>query len=38
VVVGLIGNEIRSTPLAEVVGRTKSVDPELLELARVLAN
>jgi 6-phosphofructokinase 1 len=38
VVVGLIGNEIRSTPLAEVVGRTKSVDPELLELARILAN
>lgn len=38
VVVGLIESEIRSTPLAEVVGRTKSVDAELLELARVLAN
>jgi 6-phosphofructokinase 1 len=38
VVVGLIGSKVASTPLADVVGRTKSVNPELLELARVLSN
>jgi 6-phosphofructokinase 1 len=35
--VGLIKDEITSTPYAEVVGRIKSVDPKLLELARVMA-
>jgi 6-phosphofructokinase 1 len=35
--VGLIKDEVTSTPYAEVVGRTKSVDPKLLELARVMA-
>ncbi len=35
--VGLIKDEVTSTPYADVVGRTKSVDPKLLELARVMA-
>lgn len=38
VLVGLLGGEVRTTPLADVVGRTKGVDPELLELAGVLAS
>ncbi|HEX2911765.1 MAG TPA: 6-phosphofructokinase [Chloroflexia bacterium] len=37
VLVGTIKGEIKTTPLKEVVGITKSVDPQLLELARVLA-
>lgn len=37
VLIGLLGAEVAATPLAEVVGRTKSVDPSLLDLARVLA-
>jgi 6-phosphofructokinase 1 len=37
VLLGLRGREIRPTPLEDVIGRTKSVDPELLELARRLA-
>ena len=37
VMVGLIRNEIAATPLADIAGKTKAVDPELLELARVLA-
>ena len=35
--VGLAGKDIVATPLAEVAGRTKPIDMELLELARVLA-
>lgn len=35
--VGWLGGEVRSTPYPEIVGRTKRLDPELFELARVLA-
>ena len=35
--VGLRGNDIVATPLADIAGRTKGVDQKLLELARVLA-
>ncbi len=35
--VGLHGNDVVATPLAEVVGRRKPLDPDLLALARVLA-
>ncbi|MHC5054109.1 MAG: ATP-dependent 6-phosphofructokinase [Planctomycetota bacterium] len=35
--VGLIKDEVTSTPYSEIVGRTKSVDPKLVELARVMA-
>jgi 6-phosphofructokinase 1 len=35
--VGLVGRDIVATPLAEVAGRTKPIDMELLDLARVLA-
>lgn len=37
VLVGLSRGEICLTPLAEVVGRTKPLDPALFELARVLS-
>lgn len=37
VLVGYQKNEVTRTPLAEVVGRTKPVDMELVELARILA-
>ncbi|MBP7687499.1 MAG: 6-phosphofructokinase [Thermoflexales bacterium] len=37
ILVGLLSGEIAATPLAEVVARKKSLDPRLLELARVLA-
>lgn len=37
VVVGLIGNTVQATPLAEVVNRTKPLDMGLLDLARMLA-
>jgi len=37
VLVGLIRGEITTTPLAEVVGKRKSLDPDLLSLATVLA-
>lgn len=37
VLVGWQKNEVTRTPLADVVGRTKPVDTELVELARVLA-
>lgn len=37
ILVGLLNGEIAATPLAEVVARKKSLDPRLLELARVLA-
>ena len=35
--IGVRGSDIIATPLAEVAGRTKGVDQDLLELARVLA-
>lgn len=38
VLVGLLGGTVRATRLAEVVGRIKGVDPELLELTHVLAS
>lgn len=34
--VGLIQNRVTTTPLAEVVGRPKPLDPELLTLAKIL--
>lgn len=37
IVVGVAAGKIRETPLAEVVGQIKPIDPALLELARVLA-
>jgi 6-phosphofructokinase 1 len=37
VLVGWQKNEVTRTPLADIVGRTKVVDTELLELARILA-
>jgi hypothetical protein len=37
VLVGLKKSEIAPTPLAEVVGKRKSLDPHLLSLARILA-
>ena len=37
VLVGLIRGEITTTPLSEVVGKRKSLDPDLLSLATVLA-
>lgn len=37
VLVGLVKNEIVSTPLADIAGRTKSIDPALITLARTLA-
>jgi 6-phosphofructokinase 1 len=37
VLMGLVCNAITATPLAEVAGKTKPIDTELLELARVLA-
>ncbi len=37
VLVGVAGGAIVRTPLAEVAGRTKPIDPSLFELARVLA-
>ena len=37
VLVGLIRGEITTTPLVEIVGRRKKLDPDLLNLASVLA-
>jgi 6-phosphofructokinase 1 len=37
VLVGMIDGHVQTTPYAEIVGRTKSIDPDLLRLARVLA-
>lgn len=37
VLVGLLGSRVEATPLEDVIGRTKSVDPRLLDLARTLA-
>ena len=36
VLVGLIDGRMRTTPLVEIVGKRKSLDPELLKLATVL--
>jgi 6-phosphofructokinase 1 len=36
VLVGMIRGRVSTTPLAEVVGKQKPIDPELFELARVL--
>jgi 6-phosphofructokinase 1 len=38
VLLGLHCNEIATTPLADVAGKTKAIDRDLLELARVLAH
>jgi 6-phosphofructokinase 1 len=35
--VGLVGGEVRCTPLGEIAGRTRPADAQLLELAKVLA-
>jgi 6-phosphofructokinase 1 len=37
VLVGYQKNEVTRTPLADIVGRTKPMDTELVELARILA-
>jgi 6-phosphofructokinase 1 len=37
VLVGFQNNEVTRTPLADIVGRTKPMHTELLELARILA-
>ena len=37
VLVGLRGNAVATTPLDEVVGRTKGVDRELLDLAHIMS-
>lgn len=37
VLIGWQKNEVTRTPLADIVGRTKPVDAELVELARILA-
>jgi 6-phosphofructokinase 1 len=37
VLVGVSGSDIIATPLAQIAGKTKSIDQELLALARVLA-
>jgi 6-phosphofructokinase 1 len=37
VLMGVVNGQVKSTPLSEVVSRTKPVDPKWVELARVLA-
>ena len=37
ILVGWQKNEVTRTPLADIAGRVKPVDTELLELARILA-
>ena len=37
ILAGLVKGDIATTPLSEVVGKKKRLDPELVELARVLA-
>jgi 6-phosphofructokinase 1 len=37
ILIGVAAGEIRETPLADVVGRIKPIDPAMFELARVLA-
>ncbi len=36
VLVGMLRGEVACTPLAQIVGKTKSIDPALFELARIL--
>jgi 6-phosphofructokinase 1 len=36
VLVGMVRSQVCCTPLAQVIGRTKTIDPELFELARLL--
>ncbi len=36
VLVGQIANEIRTTPLEEIVGKTKGINPEMVRLAKML--
>jgi 6-phosphofructokinase 1 len=38
VLLGLLSNSIAATPLADIVGKSKPIDGNLLELARVLAH
>ena len=35
--VGLVGERVKRTPLDEVVGKTRPLDPELYKMAGVLA-
>jgi len=37
VLVGILDNRVSTTPLAEIVGRQKTLDPELLKMAQTLA-
>ena len=37
VLVGTIDNRIKATPLGEIIGKTKTIDRDLLDLARTLA-
>lgn len=37
ILVGWVGGEVTTTPLADVVGRQKALEPQLFELARLLA-
>ena len=36
VLVGMVRSQVTTTPLSEVIGKQKSIDPELFELARIL--
>lgn len=36
--VGMLGGDVRTTPLEEVAGKSKELDLKLLDLARILAN
>lgn len=36
VLVGMIGGVVKTTPLADIIGKTKGVDPEVLRLVRIL--
>ena len=37
VLVGMIDNRIKATPLGDIIGKTKTIDRDLLDLARTLA-
>lgn len=36
VLVGMLGGAVSTTPLADIIGKTKGVDPEVLRLAKIL--
>ena len=36
VLVGMVHGRVQTTPLADIVGKQKSIDPELFALAKVL--